>query len=151
MEKKESVAKIDNLENQIQELTHLVTRLLKNQNPTPSTQAPYTSSLAKEKPSISSEPIPEASNAYPKPLDPSIFFTKARQESKGYSRKTEKKRHAFAPLPNDLFTMCARLVKDKLIARMIPSRGHASQKEIYMFIATITWMYPGIKLKIAGN
>lgn len=42
-------AQIDNLESQIQKLTHLVASLLKNQDPTLSIQEPHASSQAKKK------------------------------------------------------------------------------------------------------
>lgn len=94
---KEFAAKIDNLESQVQDLTHLVARLLKSQSPTSSTQVPNASPQAKEKPSHSGEPTEESSNAYSKPPDPPFFPTKTRRESKSYSRKVEKEKRAFAP------------------------------------------------------
>lgn len=118
MKDSEFAAKVDNLESQIQELTHLVARLLKNQNPTSSTQEPHTSPQADDQSSPSGKSTPEPSSAYPKPPNPSISSTKTRRESKGYWKKAEKEKRAFAPLPDDLFTMCARLVEDKLIARI---------------------------------
>lgn len=66
MENKEVVAKIDNLESQVQELIYLVARLLKNQNPISSTQSSQASYQANKESSPSNKATLESPNAYPK-------------------------------------------------------------------------------------
>lgn len=129
MKNNEFAAKVDNLESQVQELTHHVAQLLKNQKPTPSTQEPHTSSQANEESSPSGKYTTEPPNACPKPPDPPVSSTKTRRESKGYWKKAEKEKRASAPLPDDLFTMCTMLEEDKLITRIEPKPRTCIPKE----------------------
>lgn len=83
MENKKFSLKIDSLECQFKELTHLIDIFLKNQSPTSSTQESHASSQVKEKLSPSSESIPESYIAYSKPPKPLVFFTRNHRQSNG--------------------------------------------------------------------
>lgn len=76
MMNKEFATKIDNLESQIQELTHFVARILKKENPISSTQEPHALFQANKESLSSNKATPESTNVYSEPPILPVFSTK---------------------------------------------------------------------------
>lgn len=121
--------KLDNLENRIEELTHLLTNLMKNQNPFLFTQEPQIRPQANKRSSFFKEPanavreaplstshnhpppqdIPKSPKLDPKPSDPPLFqIISRRVQSQRNTRRISRKRIEYSHLYRKIFLSCAR-------------------------------------------